>query len=272
MKKTFAICIPIYREEPDEIEKFSLNKLKEKTSQKWPMVFIAPQSMDVKNYLCILDKATVSRFDDSYFESTKTYSKLCESHELYEIFKDYDYMYIYQTDCYLLTDQLQYWVDNFNYDYIGGPIVAGNSGWRTVPFVGNGGFSLRKVSTFLYITDEEFLAKHKAEIDKANEEENGDYNTYEDLYFAQLIPDIWPDFSKASVGVAAKFAWDRNQDAMFNKYKKLPMCLHGYDRFAGLFKSIFNYPDEVVQCAAKKYNNVTEYTTTSTVPNGTIVN
>ena len=92
-------------------------------------------------------------FDDYYFSGIPGYNKLMMSKEFYLRFKRYDYMLIYQLDAYVFRDDLNMWCAK-GYDYIGAPwffncdsYENGAELWK----VGNGGFSLRKISTHVNI-------------------------------------------------------------------------------------------------------------------------
>ena len=76
-----------------------------------------------------------------------------------------------------------------NYDYIGAPIIAQNARWFNVPAVGNGGVSLRKISTMIEVTDPtgEFIRENKEDIDKHNRMNSNMYSIYEDLLLLHLL-------------------------------------------------------------------------------------
>jgi hypothetical protein len=71
----------------------------------------------------------------------------------YQRFLKYDYILLYQLDAYVFSDQLHFWC-NKNYDYIGAPwlCIENSTKKPKIAGVGNGGFSLRKTSTFYYLS------------------------------------------------------------------------------------------------------------------------
>ena len=73
-----------------------------------------------------------------------TYSALLKMPQLWEHFKDWSHVLIYQTDACIMRR-----IDDvyFNYDYIGSPWEQNNQ-WTTFN-AGNGGFSLRSVSSMI---------------------------------------------------------------------------------------------------------------------------
>lgn len=100
----------------------------------------------------------VAYFEPEYFKSVYSYSQLLLSRTFYDRFKEDEYILIYQLDGFVFKDELAYWCSK-GYDYIGAPWLKhygvrydGNELWK----VGNGGVSLRKVSTFLKAFDRPF--------------------------------------------------------------------------------------------------------------------
>ena len=99
------------------------------------------------------------------FASYRDYNHLCCKTEFYENFKDYDYILMYQTDCWVFKDRLDEFM-SLGYDWYG-------AAWYT-NVVGNGGLSLRKVSTMIDVTkkypytgeneDVWFCQRHKNDI------------------------------------------------------------------------------------------------------------
>jgi hypothetical protein len=93
----------------------------------------------------------LQRFDDSYFGSAMTYNKLMLSPHFYQAFAQYRYILIYHLDALVFSDRLSDWCAT-EWDYIGAPwLPCSDSPWVGTSRVGNGGFSLRKVSSFLRV-------------------------------------------------------------------------------------------------------------------------
>ncbi|GHT79498.1 hypothetical protein AGMMS50262_23270 [Bacteroidia bacterium] len=155
MDKLVNIVIPIYKEQPDKYELISLNQGIEILNS-YDFSIVCPQSLDTNYYenLLIENKInfTIQRFDDSYFVNLDSYSSLLLNISFYKRFVDYDYILIYQLDAYVFKDELSYWC-SLGYDYIGAPwpkdIFVMEKGNIVFDKVGNGGFSLRKVQSFI---------------------------------------------------------------------------------------------------------------------------
>lgn len=245
-----VIVVPVYKLHADNSELYSLQKLAQVTNFKYDIIFVKPIGMlaeYMKQYYDVMPgwegHVFEMTFDDEYFKSTETYSKLCKEFSFYLQFQEYKYMLIYQLDCLLLNDNLDYWCSK-GYDYIGAPILGTGSGWRNIPCVGNGGLSLRKISSFLAVTnpDGEFLSTFKDDINEAITT-NNDYEKYEDLYFAELVPDLWSGFTKPNYKIALEFAWDRNPQLAMSISGKLPMGLHAWQKFRDYYKDLIQIPE-----------------------------
>ncbi len=121
---------------------------------------LAPCSMghSIQNILC--EKLSVRPEDlrlhlipDRHLESIHTYNQLMLSLDFYRGFTDYSHLLIYQLDSYVFKDELIKWCCT-DWDYIGGPIYYPRSspyGEKFCQCIGAGGFSLRKISSFIKV-------------------------------------------------------------------------------------------------------------------------
>ena len=222
MKNSFCIVIPLYNEIPKEYEKVALNQLNNVIKNKNYNIFaIIPHGMDISNYK---QYTYIKSFIDEnpfYFKNTSAYSQLLLSHFLYIGFADYAMMYIFQSGVYIFKDEFQKYADT-NFDYIGAPIIGYGSDWTHVPQIGNGGFSLRKISTFIDLTKPETLqALGISDNDIISQK-------YEDLFICDTLKFKY-ELSMPTVSDALKFAWDRNSREIYNNVtKELPMAAHWY--------------------------------------------
>ncbi|MGE0760309.1 MAG: DUF5672 family protein [Pirellulaceae bacterium] len=88
-------------------------------------------------------------FDDNYFGSQLAHTRLMLSRTFYEAFQDYEYVLIYHLDALVFSDELESWCRQ-GYDYIGAPwLISADAPEMGFSGVGNGGFSLRRVSSIL---------------------------------------------------------------------------------------------------------------------------
>ena len=111
---------------------------------------VVPQSLEIER-----PGFQLQRFPDSYFGSAIANAKLMLSPTFYRSFQKYRYILIYQLDALVFSDRLLEWCAT-DLDYVGAPwMQSRDSPWVGTPRVGNGGFSLRKVSSFVRVLSSE---------------------------------------------------------------------------------------------------------------------
>lgn len=154
--KKHIIVIPVYKGDITQYEKMSLRQCC-KVMSKYTICLVTYKDLDCTVYYRIAQEYDIQllreNFDEHYFAGLDAYNKLMIAKEFYLRFKNYDYMLIYQLDAYVFRDELEEWCKK-GYDYIGAPWFGeyksyeeGAKLWK----VGNGGFSLRKISTYIRI-------------------------------------------------------------------------------------------------------------------------
>ena len=148
-----VVVIPVYKE---VLTEFELNSIVQTLNVlgSYPIAFVAPDSFNVSLFTIKLTDYPVSckfeKFEDRFFIGIETYNRLLLSAEFYQRFSNYEYMLICQPDAYVFSDELTYWCKK-GYDYIGAPLIGKfeDTEFSTEMRVGNGGFSLRKVKTYI---------------------------------------------------------------------------------------------------------------------------
>lgn len=147
MSLSCVVVIPVYKTNPKPSEIASFKQCLTVLNDH-EIVLVTYKECDLSVYDKISDfigkKYIVVFFNKSYFNSLEDYNKLCLSNVFYDKFISYEYMLIYQLDAWVFSDQLRYWCDK-NYDYIGAPLFYENEATVFIG-VGNGGFSLRRIS------------------------------------------------------------------------------------------------------------------------------
>lgn len=227
MKKSCCIIIPIYNKNPNPSELVSIGRAMDIFSQSYDMVYVCGNSLDVSVY----PELKVIRFDNSFFKSNKSYSKLLLSEEFYDPFIEYEYMLIAQTDSYVLNTK--YSLDDFinkGYDYWGAPW---SDGPITKPYtikdiiklimlrkirkvrVGNGGFSLRRVSTMLSL-----IEKNRTYLKLM-------WWFNEDLFFSRECMKMG---TVAPVEEARSFAGEQDIEESINN-GNIPYGVHAYEKY-----------------------------------------
>lgn len=245
MQKKCVVIFPVYR---------SINKIEAavfaqaiKMTQGCKHVFISPRSMkyDISfNEFKDIEKIV---FDDNYFKNISGYNRLMLAKEFYRTFSDYDYMLIHQSDAYLFKPDLEYWI-NKKYDYIGAPWVKPGKILLVdfyqkiidyVPFfftpharrrytvrnnVGNGGLSLRKISSFIHVLDNVPAETLNTYITSDEREYN------EDVFWSLEAPAVYnmsiPEWKEALL-----FSFETDPEWSYNRIgKQLPFGCHGFDK------------------------------------------
>ena len=156
MKNKCIIVIPIYKENPNIVERASFSQVLT-ILKSHDICIYTHKECNLSIYKQISDNVekvySVELFDKQFFKSIDGYNDLCYSKDFYLRFNSYKYMLIYQLDAWVFRDELLYWCDK-DYDYIGAPIFyAYNKSNFTTKFmgIGNGGFCLRKISHCLNV-------------------------------------------------------------------------------------------------------------------------
>lgn len=261
-----AIVIPIYKETLDISEHLSLNSLF--STLKRPIenkdIFIATfKGLDISKIEKIASEYDIklnrTNFNKSYFQNTISYSNLCKSYEFYVSYMEYTYMLIFQTDVYMTKDDIDYWMET-GYDYIGAPIISSCAKWHKVPNIGNGGCSLRKISTFMDITNPEgYIKTNKEVLEKESSVDNGVYIEAEDMYFSELVYEYY-DFEKPRLNEAIFFGIDMNADVIMKMTNDvLPSFIHAFEKNIKYWQSRLEVMSEPKICAEAQWKYRNDY-------------
>ncbi|KQR69680.1 DUF5672 family protein [Pedobacter sp. Leaf176] len=202
----YAVIIPIYKTDLTALEQIALTQCK-KILSNYDIIIIKPEHLNENEVDFDLSfiKEIIS-FPNVYFKDVFSYNNLMLETDFYKTFLKYEYMLIYQLDAFVFTDKLKYWC-NLGYDYIGAPWLREKEyptlfkkfkeQIRTYLHrrynyldkhgkpeiqrqmnnnVGNGGFSLRKVSTFYT-----FCMEHSDLVNSYKNQKSGYFN--EDMFW-----------------------------------------------------------------------------------------
>ena len=192
-----------------------------------PVIFVAPQSLDCSLYLSVIPDARIITFPDFYFKSLKGYNSLLLSEQFYAGFKEYDYILLTQLDVWVFEDQLERWT-SLGYDYIGAPWLSEPPKQKRVNLlpmgkwmlgkVGNGGFSLRKVSSHLRI------AHNLKWISWL-------FNKNEDFFWSIIVPKFYKSFKIPFKEEAVFFAFELSPEKAYEMTDhKLPFAVHAWEK------------------------------------------
>ncbi len=250
-----SVIIPIYKPEISEFEKLSIQQCF-RILGKHEICFVAPENLDTKNYEEVIgEKLNVKYFDPIYFRGISGYNQLMLSKAFYERFLNYEFILIYQPDCYVFRDELEYWCKQ-GYDYIGAPwlfeeyyklpilrrkLIYLNNKYNFYHNpekltrediylkVGNGGFSLRRVKKFIKALDNKYI-----ELFKSNDNASV-YN--EDVFWSIIAKDI----KKPTLEIGSRFSLDPGaRRGLAINYNQLPFGCHAWDRDINFWKQFIN--------------------------------
>jgi len=250
------VVIPIYKTELGALEKISLERALDVLGH-YPIVVAKPRSLNLQSLSSRYPSLIMMDFDDEYFKGIAGYNRFMLSADFYSAFADTEYVLIYQLDAYVFEDKLAEWCDK-GYDYVGAPWLKKPayrlpviSTYRRLQYwwmkvrnkpskqdlydkVGNGGFSLRKVSSFLRV-----IERQKEEVDfYANHERFHLFN--EDVFWATR-----PDgFRYPTALEAIQFSFDKYPAFCYRlNNRQLPFGCHAWykRKMRGFWRRFINF-------------------------------
>jgi hypothetical protein len=255
-----AIVIPIYKTELTLEENKSLESYLRHLSS-YETRIVAPESLVIPNKIKSINKIKIVRFKDIYFKNIDGYNKLLLSYSFYSKFIDFKYILIYQLDAFVFKDELMFWCDK-DYDYIGAPWFEDfldRENGKDLWCVGNGGFSLRKIQTFLQIlrvqSKVEILKDifwharkfqfseirknyfYRGSIISKRERKILNFNDNEDKFWALYASEYIENFKKPDCITALGFAFENSPEYLYElNDKKLPFGCHKWEKWMLFWK------------------------------------
>jgi hypothetical protein len=239
-KHLVKVLVPVYKPVLSDEEKCALQQMY-KVLNKYPLVVIKPESLDLSFLTETYPLLTFHSFEDACFEGIAAYNRLMLSEQFYASFSDTRYILIYQLDAYVFRDELAQWCDK-GYDYIGAPwlkkplydrpLVSGMMKCirrydqrRGKPNkqmlynkVGNGGLSLRKVESHYRAT-----RQYGEQIDYFLKQKRS-HLFNEDVFWATV-----PDFSYPEAKEALRFSFDKYPKYCYRlNNNRLPFGCHSW--------------------------------------------
>jgi hypothetical protein len=252
-----VIVVPVYRSFLSEDEKISLKQLIHVLGNR-NIVIISPDGIDLPIECHNLE---IQCFESHYFENIDGYNRLMLSSAFYRRFDRYQYMLIHQLDCLVFRDDLHKWSIK-DYSYVAPPWFG--KFWHDPELglwkVGNGGFSLRKISSAIKVLETKVpRGTMKAAIERARnsyidplnpsnhyrreinphthndadfvsvEEDIRDYPLNEDLFWSFEASLLDPTFLIPTAQEALPFAFEKCPRWCFeHNSNSLPMGCHAW--------------------------------------------
>jgi hypothetical protein len=256
--KQVIVIVPIYRSTLTSEEEVSFRHLLHFLGS-YDMTFVAPQSLQFADErLCSLP---VTRFADDFFSGIPGYNRLMLSCSFYERFKGYEYILIYQLDCLVFSNDLKSWCSK-GWDYIGAPWFKDHKADSADGFwaVGNGGLSLRRVSSFLKVLRSKRLLASPVELGRKTRlfpNSPGlrrlisipkavmhntmrhfakQFQEYEDILWSFHAIRAMPDFKIPTPDEAVQFSFEEGPRYCFEKnHQRLPFGCHAWHKMDAAF-------------------------------------
>lgn len=266
MKNDVVILVIAHKSVLNEFEIISLKQLY-KILGHYPIKFICPRGLDVSFYKEIINKPEFDFIDPCWQATYANFNKLKISPLLYKKYQYYKYILFYEPDAYVFRDELSEWCAK-GYDYIGAPWFEGwHDATPTSKFigVGNGGFSLRNVSTALNVWSWRSYFKIRKSINELWYEmlernqaldwyrkigsfkyfvlqflgKNNNTRYYiqfcsgnEDVFWTEYIPKYFKKYKVAPFKDAIQFSFETNPSKLYHmNNNKLPFGCHAWMKY-----------------------------------------
>ncbi len=244
MNTPIKIVVPIYKTPLSAAEEASVRQSVSILGQ-YPFTFVIPEGMSHDYLLALVPKAEIIEVTDEWLgrkNGIAGYNRMMMSKSFYEIFSDCEYILICQPDVWVFRDELASWCER-GYDYVGAPWIRPKKYDHFLPNlwlhiqkamhpqrtvhrldtlnkIGNGGFSLRKVSSHI-----EACKRYSEMIERFCRYRHHLYN--EDVFWA-VIPDT---FKYPSLEEAMKFSFDVKPHMLYAMNgNQLPFACHGWTK------------------------------------------
>jgi hypothetical protein len=245
-----AIIVPFYKAELTAYERIALQQC-ERVLGNHIKIAIKPRKLKLPDFLDTINFNEMVDFDNHYFESIDGYNRLMLSTEFYSKFQSFEYILIHQLDAFVFKDALLDWCSR-NLDYIGAPwirpvehtdiIKAIKSKFQYgVPSekqfenkVGNGGFSLRRVSKFHNLT-----IQMQDKIDYYLQQK-GVHEYNEDAFWSIEVNRKKRTLNIPSLKVGLQFAFESSPErALKLNQQQLPFGCHAWDLYTEFWRPVF---------------------------------
>ena len=260
------VIIPVYKNYLSSEEQHSLRQCC-CVLKKYQLAIVTYPECNLTIYEKILttenSNYSIEFFDRSYFDNVQSYNRLLFNFNFYLRFSAFEYILIYQLDGFVFKDELTEWCTK-GFDYIGAPWFAKYKSYEDgCPLykVGNGGVSLRKVSTFMKLFEETmplsiypFYIKNirkKGFIKMSLKtlrmffslifskktvgyylDSYTDSRINEDCFWADGLSKTKLSLTVPSVNEAAHFCFEKSPNYLFDiTGGKLPFACHAYEKY-----------------------------------------
>jgi len=181
-KRLVAVVTPVVRFPLTSDEEISMSHLR-KFLGAFDRYIIGPPHLPKE-----FSDFTLKPFPAKFFTDRYGYNHLMLTETFYRAFSEYEYVLIYQLDCLVFAGNLEEWCRK-NWDYVGAPWLKNSQqpseGFRAV---GNGGLSLRRVSSALNIlTSKNLVDDPQTLVQKPGERSKAVYDALKSAHLLNRI-------------------------------------------------------------------------------------
>ena len=255
MMKRACVLIPIYKSQWTAYEEISFTQCIRMLAA-YDIFLILPERLEAElkaHPLVQGQQLGFKTFDNAFFRDIPAYNRLLKSPVFYKAFLNYEFMLIHQLDAFVFKDELQAWCDQ-NYDSIGAPLFEGHdTAGKNSAIIGqgNGGFCMRKVRSCYDVVTSFRRLNFKRTFDGATAPFYQRWYRYikhdllfnwsaypfqpiinEDLFWAELVPRVFPDFKVPEPTSAIPFSFEVNPDVLLKlNTHKLPFGCHAWWKY-----------------------------------------
>jgi hypothetical protein len=238
-----VVLIPIYQDPLSYVEQLTVKNNFKVLSKRFDVLFIGPSRLrhSLSELASKYRGSKIKIFSDNDFSSIHSYDLLLRSKRFYELFLEYDYIFIVQTDAVVFSDEVDE-ILNKRISYVGAPWYSKHDNKYVA--VGNGGLSLRNVDHFLkcfekivFLKSPEWFIKDKGFWARLKYKYFFGFNnflflkkTHEDFYWSQLIPMRFSHFNVADIIMAKRLFLEVNYEKEISTAKKIPVGIHAWEK------------------------------------------
>ena len=248
--KNMVVVIPVYTVQMTYLERISLQQCANVLAG-YDISFISFDDRILTFYDSLMSSfngnliISLIKVDKFFFENIEGYNRLMLSSFFYRHFIKYKFLLIYQLDCFVFSSDFSFWL-NSSYDYVGAPwsdstksqklyeslVFSTNSVLKFMKesidfnkgrkvYVGNGGFSLRRVRTFFRLSKYLKFIEPNIVSSKINE----------DMVWSVIVPKYFFFFKTPTVELASKFSLETEPARGFRMNgEELPLGCHGWSK------------------------------------------
>jgi hypothetical protein len=247
-----VVLITVHQPSFTPLEEISLRQCF-KVLGHYPIRLVCPEGMDTSAYRAVIPGIEVDHIPAFWQSSYANFTKLKIEPFLYRRYEAYEYVLFYELDAFVFRDDLAAWCDK-GLDYVGAPWFEGMVAAKEnapVHGVGNGGFSLRKVSAMLRgrLSKRLWLRLLLSEVRRAplqalrraltdlprmalGHDTTIDYPRGEDSFWGLVVNRHLPWFKVASFDEARQFSFETLPRRLYQlNGGRLPFGCHAWTRY-----------------------------------------